>query len=102
MVGLIEQLSQVHQQTTDEVLEYICTWIPIDDVAAECEVLVRVFGPIITKLIGNILKKVKDLKMKMSFDEFEFLGKREEKVEMFEYILYEIFELLNSNDFEQI
>jgi acyloxyacyl hydrolase len=51
VVGLIEQLSQVHQQTTDEVLEYICTWIPIDDVAAECEVLVRVFGPIITKLI---------------------------------------------------
>lgn len=27
-LGLVEQLSQVHQSTTDEILDMVCTWFP--------------------------------------------------------------------------
>ncbi len=52
VVGLVDQLAQIHQQTFDQVLDEICTWLP-SELQPECYSLVVSYGPLVVKFLEN-------------------------------------------------
>eukprot|EP01119_Soliformovum_irregulare_P005018 TRINITY_DN1632_c0_g1_i1.p1 TRINITY_DN1632_c0_g1~~TRINITY_DN1632_c0_g1_i1.p1 ORF type:complete len:586 (-),score=154.28 TRINITY_DN1632_c0_g1_i1:68-1615(-) len=53
IVGLVEQLSQIHQKDTETVIQEMCSWIPDKDIQGECDYLAETFGPILTYLLDE-------------------------------------------------
>lgn len=52
VVGLIEQLSQIYSNTTEEIMKMLCSWLP-DKLQKECDILVEIYGPYIILFIDN-------------------------------------------------
>ncbi|XP_062972164.1 acyloxyacyl hydrolase [Elgaria multicarinata webbii] len=54
MVSIVEQLSQVHNSTTEKAMERFCNYLPeLSQLRGICVLVAKLFGPRIIKLIEN-------------------------------------------------